>query len=206
MLPPLPEFPADWDVLEIITWIIYRGTPSIEALSNDDIERALESLNNAIRTHQLDVRGRPSPSHTEPNAHRARVKIPGDVVDELRRIDALGWCRIGGNAPNFKWLRDPGPFYYDITAPAEAVKRLWPALDMTAAATEKPPPEAPAEFIAAQLRARMEDGRQAKTKKGEARVLSELLNDEFLNTAHLPNSDTIRKNYMGKYRAPKQVP
>jgi hypothetical protein len=123
------ELPPDWDVPQTLAWIAHRGRPLAAEQADDDaiLDRALEVLNNAVRAGKIVARGRPSSSHARPQAHRPREPIPADVIDELRRIDAAGWCCTRSDTPNFAWLHDEGPFFYDVCLRAADVKGLWPA-------------------------------------------------------------------------------
>ena len=105
---------------------------------------ALEMLNNAVRAGRIEARGRPSKSHSTPRAHRPREPIPAGIIDELRRIDFWGQCRIRHDAPGFEWLHDPGPFFYDVCFRVADVMKLWPAkaaADPPATGTPSAPPE-----------------------------------------------------------------
>ena len=58
-----PDPDPEWDINQTIIWIIYRGSPAPDELSDEDVSSALRSVNNAVRTSKLEARGRPSPHH-----------------------------------------------------------------------------------------------------------------------------------------------
>src|SRR4051794_1636407 len=106
-----PDRSPEWNVRQTVAWIIWRRLPPPEVLRvldatfdydeatseakdlNKEVTTALDALNHAVMADRIVARARPSRSPTTPNEHWPRGPIPANTIDELRRIDMLGWCQ-----------------------------------------------------------------------------------------------------------------
>jgi hypothetical protein len=125
-----PDF--DWNVFQILWWILHRDPAPIDPPLSE-VEEAhanfagpLEELNNAAQFNEIELRGRRSPSIKKPRTPPPLERIPGDLIDEHRKVDASGWLRIGlADQISAEWLHDQGPFFYDVRGHRSDVMKRW---------------------------------------------------------------------------------
>jgi hypothetical protein len=137
------------------------------------------------------------------SAMKRKLAVRRDLV-AARRLRAHRKAREEADARLEPWMRTNDELDADDAAGYE--RKIWfedaPLRSRLAEERRVLAAETPREWLRTQLRERVAAGNQQSTKKGEARWLWEAFTKKFPDVT-LPGPETIRKNYMGDYRAPK---